>query len=544
MADAQRRCDADFLDYVARKGSPHMQLFAKHYAERFVPPIDLWDDVVVDSNETWAYAAPPSDPVSVDAYEAHSRQRLDVYIGAAGDFDAADDDAWSHWTIRHACAMVRDADERHIVWKWFLKNEVELFSRRCASQTSEQLARFVGAETATADDVSRLMRGASPPRGGAAPMHDEPTRDGLLQRCPSQFAPAKTAQPSDGFSAAVSLAALPEDLQGTSSLHEDSLVKDAFAEARAALGTFVSSPHEMYVLRDPYLGDVAGALKSRRVLLVRGSVVVRAPQLARIAKAKFGRHVKLALRECAENWFSTDPAAVPRRTRDHFEHLSSAVRAAAQSDAARGGAHRQPGSVVPFPILESELDSRLLPHFPPCMAQKHWQLRQRRGGPGHLKHVTRFGYNLFLKAIGVPLEQVEVLWRKEHPYRDFQNNIRHAFGRSGARKDYSPYSCASFIKHSRSLEDTVGGCPFALDDEKNISEILDGLGCGPARAQDVVRGLDREPAAVKNARAPQRCVHAFNAAHASAGGARQASDFGTATNWFVQSFKARQREAA
>jgi len=47
--------------------------------------------------------------------------------------------------------------------------------------------------------------------------------------------------------------------------------------------------------------------------------------------------------------------------------------------------------------------------FPPCMRHLHETLRREH----HLKHFARLQYGLFLKSIGLTLEQALTLWRNE-----------------------------------------------------------------------------------------------------------------------------------
>ncbi|RKO94863.1 DNA primase, large subunit, partial [Caulochytrium protostelioides] len=51
---------------------------------------------------------------------------------------------------------------------------------------------------------------------------------------------------------------------------------------------------------------------------------------------------------------------------------------------------------------------RLVNLFPPCMRQLHTHLRQ----DGHLRHQGRLQYWLFLKGIGMPVEEALTFWRK------------------------------------------------------------------------------------------------------------------------------------
>ena len=91
--------------------------------------------------------------------------------------------------------------------------------------------------------------------------------------------------------------------------------------------------------------------------------------------------------------------------------------------------------------------------FPPCMATLHKILRQRH----RLSHDARFHYSLFLKDIGLPLNEATEFWRKEYmqPHtgctscshswqkdgKRYMYGIRHLYGLEGGRKNYKTPCC-------------------------------------------------------------------------------------------------------
>ncbi|XP_075212389.1 DNA primase large subunit-like isoform X2 [Lycorma delicatula] len=103
--------------------------------------------------------------------------------------------------------------------------------------------------------------------------------------------------------------------------------------------------------------------------------------------------------------------------------------------------------------------------YPLCMRHMHNTLRKEH----HLRHGGRQQYGLFLKGIGVSLEDALRFWRDEFTQRpDIDNekfdknyayNIRHNFGREGKKVNYTPYSCIKIISQSLGAQDQHG-CPF------------------------------------------------------------------------------------
>jgi len=95
--------------------------------------------------------------------------------------------------------------------------------------------------------------------------------------------------------------------------------------------------------------------------------------------------------------------------------------------------------------LTADEAENLSPLFPPCMLALHSQLKSN----GHLKHQGRMQFGLFLKGIGLPLDEALIYWRKafrnmsddQYQKGGYAYNIRHNYGMEGKRTDYTPYSC-------------------------------------------------------------------------------------------------------
>ncbi|TPX34376.1 hypothetical protein SmJEL517_g02997 [Synchytrium microbalum] len=115
-------------------------------------------------------------------------------------------------------------------------------------------------------------------------------------------------------------------------------------------------------------------------------------------------------------------------------------------------------------VIKAEDVDGLVNHFPLCMKNLHTHLR----ADSHLKHGGRLQYGLFLKGIGLPLEEALVFWRrafakkmdeatfnKSHLY-----NIRYNFGMEGQKKDWSPFGCMKIITSNAPGPSDNHGCPY------------------------------------------------------------------------------------
>ncbi|CAH7687685.1 eukaryotic and archaeal DNA primase, large subunit-domain-containing protein [Phakopsora pachyrhizi] len=113
-------------------------------------------------------------------------------------------------------------------------------------------------------------------------------------------------------------------------------------------------------------------------------------------------------------------------------------------------------------------------HFPPCMRHLWMILRKDK----HLKYGGRQQLNLFLKGIGLPVEEALIFWRKafcnisEDKFRkDYRYGVRHNYGLEGSRKNYQPKPCTAIIKDSVGPQD-CHGCPFKQFSSTNLTHYL------------------------------------------------------------------------
>lgn len=97
----------------------------------------------------------------------------------------------------------------------------------------------------------------------------------------------------------------------------------------------------------------------------------------------------------------------------------------------------------------ADLDIYAHKHFPLCMREMYRHLKQNH----HLKHTGRMQFGLFLKGIGLTLDDSITFWRteftkkmnKEKFDKNYLYNIRHSYGKEGKRADYTPWSCSKII---------------------------------------------------------------------------------------------------
>lgn len=114
-------------------------------------------------------------------------------------------------------------------------------------------------------------------------------------------------------------------------------------------------------------------------------------------------------------------------------------------------------------VLPEDLDHLSRVSFPLCMRQCHESVRSTH----HAKHGTRMQYGLFLKSIGLSLDDAVRFWREEFTRnmgldkfeKQYLYNIRHNYGQEGKRTSYSSFSCMKILTGAVGAGD-CHGCPF------------------------------------------------------------------------------------
>lgn len=122
----------------------------------------------------------------------------------------------------------------------------------------------------------------------------------------------------------------------------------------------------------------------------------------------------------------------------------------------------------------AELDYHARLSFPPCMKALHQVLKQQH----HLKHYGRLQLGLFLKGIGLTMDESLRYWKQEFTKKNdidadkfeknYAYNIRHSYGAEGKRNDYRPWNCNKTINLTQPGNGEYHGCPFKTFSEENL----------------------------------------------------------------------------
>jgi DNA primase large subunit len=114
-------------------------------------------------------------------------------------------------------------------------------------------------------------------------------------------------------------------------------------------------------------------------------------------------------------------------------------------------------------------------HYPPCMKVLHEKLTE----DSHLKHYGRLQYGLYVKGIGLSMDEGMNFWKKKFAGKmdgdkfdkQYSYNIRHSYGKEGKRTDYTPWSCSKIISQVPGAGE-YHGCPFKYFKDEVLSDFL------------------------------------------------------------------------
>ncbi|KAG5648781.1 hypothetical protein DXG03_000130 [Asterophora parasitica] len=206
---------------------------------------------------------------------------------------------------------------------------------------------------------------------------------------------------------------------------------------------------------------VPDLVEKRKVFLKAGWAYVPAKEQSSIVFQEFEVHLAKALELTARSLprLDEDTRLVPI-----LDNLSQGFLAGVPSQWAGSGE-----AINSDDIKAEMVDDLAKKHFPICMRSMHDNLRRDH----HLKHLGRLHYGLFLKVLGLSIEEAVVFWRKSFDRltddkfnKEYKYNIRHSYGLEGKRANYAAKSCQQLLTSSDH------GCPYRYYSPENLQTAL------------------------------------------------------------------------
>ncbi|KAF2141943.1 uncharacterized protein K452DRAFT_270601 [Aplosporella prunicola CBS 121167] len=217
-------------------------------------------------------------------------------------------------------------------------------------------------------------------------------------------------------------------------------------------------------------------VEQRRVLLRRGKAYVPIREQMSLVIVEFTRRMDDALELTSR--------ALPRLDED--DRLSPILTHLSQNFNAPDATYAADSSITGLQNPTANSIDTLSQHFPLCMQHLHRTLRAN----SHLKHFGRLQYTLFLKGIGLSLEECLIFWRRsfklitdEKFNKEYRYNVRHAYGDVGGDanrrgRGYTPYSCQKLTTEPLPGPGQTHGCPYRTFAPDNLIGMLQSVGVG------------------------------------------------------------------
>ncbi|KAJ8306542.1 hypothetical protein KUTeg_017087 [Tegillarca granosa] len=238
----------------------------------------------------------------------------------------------------------------------------------------------------------------------------------------------------------------------------------------------IRKTHFKGILRVPFI-EVLDLVRSRKVYLVDGYAFVPRDDMISILLTHYRAHLSHSL-------------AITCRALPHLEEDDRLLpMLCGLSKRYIGEDYGNKKSTV-GEITADMIDMLSKQSFPLCMQQLHQSLRQNH----HLRHGGRQQYGLFLKGIGLSLEEALKFWKNEFTKaidgdkfdKQYSYNIRHNYGKEGKRADYTPYSCVKIIMSNPPGPGDFHGCPFKHTDPDLLAQKLRSMSLSKDAVDSVV----------------------------------------------------------
>ncbi|ORY80921.1 DNA primase large subunit Spp2 [Protomyces lactucae-debilis] len=230
-----------------------------------------------------------------------------------------------------------------------------------------------------------------------------------------------------------------------------------------------SIDHESYFKVD--WTRVADLVAMRRVFVKGGLAYVPVSEQLSLIAAEFSTKLAAALEMTAR--------AIPRLDEDDrllpiLTHLSKGFTAPEYTAS---------GDFDGTAVTAAQVPS-LLQHFPLCMRNLHDNLTHAH----HLKYWGRQQYGLFLKAIGLSVEESLIFWRQsfkqitdEKFTKEYRYNVQHMYGLVGGRKSYRPMSCQQILTGPNPGAGECHGCPYKHFNKDALNASLAKIGISDSK---------------------------------------------------------------
>ncbi|THH01245.1 hypothetical protein EW026_g1417 [Hermanssonia centrifuga] len=239
---------------------------------------------------------------------------------------------------------------------------------------------------------------------------------------------------------------------------------DKLAEASSWSTQAANAQEKYYKVKWTRVPDL---VEKRKVFLKDGMAYVPAREQSSIVFQEFSSSLEKALERTAKELprLDEDTRIVPI-----LDNLSQGFLAGVSSEWTSASTTADGDE-----ITADMVDELAHKHFPMCMRNLHECLRRDR----HLKHYGRLQYGLFLKVLGLSIDEAVAFWRRSFSNiqddkfnKEYRYNIRHSYGLEGKRANYAAKSCQQILTSDQPGAQDSHGCPYRHFAPDNLQTAL------------------------------------------------------------------------
>ena len=144
-------------------------------------------------------------------------------------------------------------------------------------------------------------------------------------------------------------------------------------------------------------------------------------------------------------------------------------------------------------VTPEMIDALSKESFAPCMRNIHETLRKEH----HIKYYGRLHYGLFLKGIGLTLDDALNFFREEFTkkiapekfQKEYAYNIRYNYGKEGRKVVGKAFGCQKIINDNPPGPTDTHGCPFKHFDKNHLNQMLLRHEINEESAKQVIQSL-------------------------------------------------------
>jgi DNA primase large subunit len=253
--------------------------------------------------------------------------------------------------------------------------------------------------------------------------------------------------------------------------------------------------------------NVYQLVKMRDVLVKKGFAYVHESAVDAIVMTEFRAKLSKNLGLAAKRW----NAFVESDERARLVPVINSLRTKELGRSDYGSDNANGGPSGTGIVLNKDLQRLAEESFPLCAKNLFKAVKVEH----HLRHEGRRQLQLYLKGIGLPLEEALVFFKTEFTKKpgcnnekfekDYAYGVRHSYGKEGKRVDYTPHSCMKCIAANPSKGE-YHGCPFKTFSEEALGAALSQMKIEPSKVTDIVKKA-------KNKHYQLACSDVFEAVH-------------------------------